>query len=301
MDNLIKLFYNEADKVHVLIKAAFIHHGFVQIHPFQDGNGRIARLLASFVLIKDNLFPFSLDRDERIAYINALEAADSGDYQRLVDIFADNQIKSIEQALNLETVKKTSYEGVLNVLSEKIASKAGSVSRRQEHIAENMDAVFDLIKKRGEYFEKSLKSKLKTADIAVDASDSKNESYYSFQIALYAKEHRYYFNSSLPQRWLRIRMYFERPRHYQLVLSLHHYGYDNSAFAIGAFMEKEAAVEKERAALSQFRSNEIYTALGVPPLVFSSEKEISALGESVFQQIDALVTAALGYIAEELA
>jgi hypothetical protein len=168
-----------------------------------------------------------------------------------------------------------------------------------EQVDSEMDN-FDLIKERGDYFGGNLKSNFGTADIALDASDSTNEHYYSFQIAQYAKEHQYYFNSSLPRRWIRIRMYFDRQNRYQLVLSLHHYGYDNSTFAIGAFIEKEEVIEGKTGITSQAQHNEIYTALGVPPLVFSSEKEISALRESIYQQLDAIITSALGYIAEEL-
>ena len=46
MDHLIRIYNSELSGVHILVKAAFLHHAFVQIHPFQDGNGRIARLLA---------------------------------------------------------------------------------------------------------------------------------------------------------------------------------------------------------------------------------------------------------------
>jgi hypothetical protein len=93
MDNLIRIFNNDLSGVHIIVKTAFLHHAFVQIHPFQDGNGRIARLLASFVLIKDNLFPFSLDREEKIAYIDALEDADKGNYQNLVNIIPESVLK----------------------------------------------------------------------------------------------------------------------------------------------------------------------------------------------------------------
>jgi Fic family protein len=296
MDNLIKIFHTKAANVHVLIKAAFIHHAFVQIHPFQDGNGRMARLLVSLVLIKDNLFPFSLDRDDRSAYIDALEAADTGKRQQLVDILADNQIKSIEQALNLETVKKTTYNGVLNVLSEKIAAKNKAASEQQERIAINMNKVFGIIQDQGEYFENNLKSSLENVTVIAESSssDGKDEHYYSFQIAQYAKEHNYYFNTSLPRRWTRLRINFDPLHRYQLVLSLHHYGYDNSAFAIGGFIEKEEIKD------SKTQRGEIYTALGIPPLIFSSEKDISALKTSICQQIEAIVTSALGYIAEDL-
>ena len=35
------------------VRAAWLHHRFTQIHPFQDGNGRVARALASLVLVQD--------------------------------------------------------------------------------------------------------------------------------------------------------------------------------------------------------------------------------------------------------
>ena len=38
MDNLIRIFNNELENAHILVRAAFLHHAFVQIHPFQDGN-----------------------------------------------------------------------------------------------------------------------------------------------------------------------------------------------------------------------------------------------------------------------
>jgi Fic family protein len=319
MDNLIKIFYSELNNVHALIKAAVIHHLFVQIHPFQDGNGRIARLLASFVLMKDNLFPFSLDRDERAAYIDALEAADSGKYQKLVDIIADNQIKSIEQALNLGTVKSTGYDSVLTLLNKKIAAKTEEALEQQKDITKNMDAVFDILKERGEYLENDLRSKLCSVELRVDfcSPDGADEHYYSFQIAQYAKEHNYYFNTSLPRRWVRLRMYFDDVHHYQLILSLHHYGYDNSTFAVGAFIEKEEikasqAQRNETYTTAdanpvddepdfQTQRNEIYVAVGVPPLVFASAIGFSTpLQGSIRQQIDAIITATLGYIAEEL-
>ena len=35
------------------VEAAWLHHRFTQIHPFEDGNGRVARALASLVFIPD--------------------------------------------------------------------------------------------------------------------------------------------------------------------------------------------------------------------------------------------------------
>lgn len=133
MDRLIQIFNNELQSSHVLVRAAFLHHAFVQIHPFQDGNGRIARLVASFVLIKEGLFPLSIDRDDRTKYIDALENADKRIYQPLIDVFAGNQISSIERALNWKTVEDSAgYDSILNVLSEKLTDYRAAVAEQQK-------------------------------------------------------------------------------------------------------------------------------------------------------------------------
>lgn len=71
--------------------AAWLHHRFTQIHPFQDGNGRTARALASFVLIKAGLFPLLVTRDEKTAYLESLELADGGDLKPLARYVALKQ------------------------------------------------------------------------------------------------------------------------------------------------------------------------------------------------------------------
>lgn len=80
MDRLIASHVqHEKDGVPAEVEAAWLHHAFTQIHPFQDGNGRIARLIASFVFIRHDYFPLTLvDEKDRDIYISALEAADQG-------------------------------------------------------------------------------------------------------------------------------------------------------------------------------------------------------------------------------
>jgi Fic family protein len=83
------------------IEAAWLHHRFAQIHPFQDGNGRVVRALASLVFLRAGWFPLVINRDERVEYIESLEKADQGDLASLVNLFARIQKKAFNQALSL--------------------------------------------------------------------------------------------------------------------------------------------------------------------------------------------------------
>ncbi len=79
MDRLLQLHEeHERRDVPPEVEAAWLHHRFTQIHPFQDGNGRVARCLATLVFVKAQWFPLVVTRDERERYILALRHLGSG-------------------------------------------------------------------------------------------------------------------------------------------------------------------------------------------------------------------------------
>lgn len=70
---------------------ARMHHRAVQIHPFQNGNGRWGRMLANIYLRQHGKMPvrwqenmLAKENPKRNEYIAALKKADDGDYQNLV-------------------------------------------------------------------------------------------------------------------------------------------------------------------------------------------------------------------------
>ena len=71
------------------VEAAWLHHEFVRVHPFQDGNGRISRMLMAYAYAKAGEFPPIIAAQDKANYIAALELADEGDFPALVTYLGD--------------------------------------------------------------------------------------------------------------------------------------------------------------------------------------------------------------------
>ena len=71
------------------VEAAWLHHEFVRIHPFQDGNGRISRLLMAYAYAKAGELPPLIPAQNKLDYITSLELADEGDFPAFVNYLGD--------------------------------------------------------------------------------------------------------------------------------------------------------------------------------------------------------------------
>lgn len=66
--------YNENRKKYPpILLAAVVHNQFETIHPFQDGNGRVGRLLLNNILLKQNMPPVNIELKNRKEYYHALQ------------------------------------------------------------------------------------------------------------------------------------------------------------------------------------------------------------------------------------
>ena len=86
-------FWEQNKTFDVVEIAARIHHRVVQIHPFQNGNGRWSRMLANIYLKQNGLQPTAWNENllfkenpHRDDYINALKQADNGNYSALIKL-----------------------------------------------------------------------------------------------------------------------------------------------------------------------------------------------------------------------
>jgi Fic family protein len=68
------IWYNKNKKKYLpIVLAAVVHNQFENIHPFQDGNGRVGRLLLNNILLKHNLLPVNIELKNRREYYDALQ------------------------------------------------------------------------------------------------------------------------------------------------------------------------------------------------------------------------------------
>lgn len=87
---------------HPIERAARLHVDFVKIHPFVDGNGRTARLLMNFDLMKAGFLPVIFKAADRLAYYEALDKAHTkNDYGDFLQLSAHAETVALDNVLSL--------------------------------------------------------------------------------------------------------------------------------------------------------------------------------------------------------
>lgn len=197
------------------IEAAWLHHRFTLIHPFIDGNGRVARCLATLVLLKHKWFPLVVTRNERMDYINALRSADSGDLMPLIHLFCTLQTRSVRQAMSLseETAgEATAMKSVLGAIKNKLTQQLQIVRTQKMEILKTGDALYEIVSQQladnAVEINRSLGS-LHVQAFADQANrrnpkDAPSVNFHRFQIVSCAQALGYYANQQVYQAWARL-------------------------------------------------------------------------------------------------
>ena len=234
MDRLVE-FHSEHPVLDIPpdVSAAWLHHRFIQIHPFQDGNGRVARALASLVLIRAGWFPLVVRAKDRAKYISTLEAADAGDLRPLTEFMGTIQKRACRAALSIvgEVEREEArLEQMIDAIGESF------YARDVEHLEETTHAKEIAADLRGmalakfEEVRDGLESRIDSAVadrrfFVDECSDDNAErrGWYRYQVVDTARRLDYFANLRDHHEWVRLALVTESGRS-EILLSFHTVG-----------------------------------------------------------------------------
>jgi len=84
-----------------LILATWAHWAIARVHPFMDGNGRMARLWQDIVLFRNNLTCAIIRPGDREDYYSALQLADEGSFDTLIQLVAQRVLATFDQYMSV--------------------------------------------------------------------------------------------------------------------------------------------------------------------------------------------------------
>lgn len=137
---LEKFLHDETVRLPTLVKAALAHHQFETIHPFCDGNGRLGRLLITFILCVDGIMSEPMlylslyFKANRQAYYDHLQLVrDTGDWEEWLQFFLKGVIETANQAtLTAQSILKLFTEDRQKI--EVIGKPSGSMLIVYHHL-----------------------------------------------------------------------------------------------------------------------------------------------------------------------
>lgn len=167
MKQLVQWYNNNENKLHPVVLAAELHKRFVFIHPFIDGNGRMARLLMNLSLMRNDYNIAIIPAVTRAEYISALEQAHN-DGNVFVSFIADRVIMTQLDILRLfresePKPNKVPFEEILldtikqnpglnaPSLSKRLGRSLRTTQRYLKKLSDSKQIVFKGVAKNGGY------------------------------------------------------------------------------------------------------------------------------------------------------
>ncbi|NEP09484.1 MAG: Fic family protein [Symploca sp. SIO2C1] len=303
MDNLVQWHQqHQESQVAPEVEAAWLHHRFTQIHPFQDGNGRVARCLASLVFIKAGWFPLALTRDDRSAYITALEQADHGSLSSLIDLFAKSQKQSFIRSLGLsEQVLSETRQArtILASITETLKQRQqASISQRCQEAENYATTLFDLASHRfdelSDEITLAIQNLVPNAKVYLNSASATDERsyYHRYPIVETAKQQRYFANTQSYSSWIQLVIKMESRT--ELLLSFHGLGREY----LGLLVCSACAYRKDANDESEGSINDMINdiqPLSESPFNFSYADELSSLEERFGKWLEEAIVNGLEY------
>jgi fido (protein-threonine AMPylation protein) len=262
IDRLLELHEkHEAQGVPPYLESAWIHHRFTLIHPFADGNGRIARCLATVILLKPRWFPLVVTRVERTEYVTALRDADRGDLGPLVRLFNRLQRLSIRRAMSLAEDVGAEYQhkaGVLAALRDRFQQVGAADKERRAQATMVADALHVIAKTAVDEIKPEIDAIVKGANLSWKAftrhgpRDSETAHFNGMQIREAAGKLDYSVNFQKYRSW--VMLVIETDYRTEILFSFHGMGHgDTGAYACSAMVYTRSPGEDGTSVLSEIQ------------------------------------------------
>lgn len=145
MKDLVDWYNKEAaqDKLSPIELATQLHYKYIRIHPFDDGNGRVARLLVNYVMYSKGYPPIIIKTDDKKNYLRALRQADAGNINAFITYMKQQLVWSLELSIKAAKGESIEEEDDFNKQIELLKRRATSTGKpkfskeRVRHVLEN--------------------------------------------------------------------------------------------------------------------------------------------------------------------
>jgi len=111
MSDLVEWHREATENKHPVFVAAKLHYDFVCIHPFDDGNGRVSRLLLNYHLLSCGFPPIIIKSSDKRGYLAALNRADVGDFEAFVRYIGAQMMWSLDLSIRAAKGESVEEEG----------------------------------------------------------------------------------------------------------------------------------------------------------------------------------------------
>ena len=214
------------------VEAAWLHHRFVQIHPFRDGNGRIARALSTLIFVKAGWFPLVVRDRDRDRYLDSLQAADAGDLSSVVEYFGDLQKGEFIKALSIarDVMSSVRAEDAIKAVRRQMVRRRDALTQEWEQVRTIARLLAESAKQRLEEVRAELRREMEpllsgSTFFVDDAADHGERShYFRSQIVEAAKKLDYFANTETYRSWTRLVMRSADHDQSELLVAFHGIG-----------------------------------------------------------------------------
>lgn len=289
-----------------VLVAAWLHHRFTQIHPYQDGNGRVARALTTLVLLRADLLPLVVDRDLRVEYIDSLESADKGELGDLARIFARLERGAILQALSVDADAEISHQrsltaAVLQSLKDKFGKRREAKDAELRQVNGVAIALRSQARRVLENTSRDLReaiSQMAETDTRIleGGTDRDTGHWYKYEVVKSANESGKYANFAENHYFARTTVRSGREQ-LVFVASFHHVGRELSGvMEATAFARLESFEESDERA----RISLDFTLCSPEPFVFTYQTTPGAVSDAFARWLDTALAVAVKEFGDRL-